>query len=187
MARISQLERTDLPEGDRKLWDQFSSGSRDFSHQVRVLAHSPQSFRHLYGLVEDLRTQGSLPQRLVEIAVVTTSKLNECPYCVAHHTPALTGLGISASAALDILAPRPEGFSEVDVLVRDYARLLTERAWGISDSVFDNLKKHLTERQIVELSVRIGICTLFNKLNLAIQIEPEAGFDEVPEAEDGNR
>ena len=187
MARISELGRADLAEGDRRLWDLFSWGPRDFSHQVSVLAHSPEAFRHLYGLIEDLRARGSLPQRLVEIAVVTTSRLNECPYCVGHHAPALVDLGVEKGAAADVLAPEPEGFSDVEVLVRDYARLLTERAWGIPEAVFDDLKRHFTDRQIVELTVRIGVCSLFNKFNLALQIEPEAGIAEAPEAEGGDR
>lgn len=32
-----------------------------------------------------------------------------------------------------------------------------------------------TDRQIVELTVRIGLCSLFNKLNDALQVEIEEG------------
>jgi alkylhydroperoxidase family enzyme len=47
----------------------------------------------------------------------------------------------------------------VERLVRDYAQLVTARA-GIRDQVFDALRKHFTDRQIVELTVRIGLCGL---------------------------
>ena len=52
-------------------------------------------------------------------------------------------------------------------------RLVTERAWGIGDAVFETLERHFDERQIVELTVRIGLCSLFNKFNQALQVEIE--------------
>jgi alkylhydroperoxidase family enzyme len=39
--------------------------------------------------------------------------------------------------------------------------------------VFDALRRHFTDRQIVALTVRIGLCGLFNKLNDALQVEFE--------------
>ena len=37
----------------------------------------------------ELREAATLPKRVLELAIVTVSKLNECDYCVAHHTPFL--------------------------------------------------------------------------------------------------
>lgn len=174
VARISDASRAALPEDAKELWDRFTTASRDFTHQAQVLAHSPEAFRHVYGLIEDLRASGTLSPRLVEIAVVTTSRLNACPYCVAHHAPVLAAHGLSAAAVEGILEPAPDGLTAGEVLVRDYARLLTERPWGIPDGFFSSLREHFSERQIVELTVRIGMCSLLNKLNLALEIEPEA-------------
>lgn len=173
MSRVSDCDRLALPPASRDLWDRFTTGSRDFTHQARVLAHSPEAFHHIYGLIEDLRVSGTLSQRIVEIAVVTTSRLNACPYCVAHHAPVLASHGLSEAAIAGILDPDPDGLTPSEKLVRDYARLLTERPWGIPDAVIAALHENFSERQIVELTVRIGICSLFNKFNLALQIEPE--------------
>lgn len=173
MSRVSDSDRSALPPAFRDLWDRFTTGNRDFTHQARVLAHSPEAFHHIYGLIDDLRTSGTLSQRIVEIAVVTTSRLNACPYCVAHHGPVLASHGLSEAAIAGILDPEPEGLTQSEKLVRDYARLLTERPWGIPDAVIAALHETFSERQIVELTVRVGICSLLNKFNLALQIEPE--------------
>ena len=60
--------------------------------------------------------------------------------------------------------------------VRDYAVLVTERPWGIRDAVFDELRRHFDDREIVELTARIALCGLFNRLNDALQIESEPGI-----------
>lgn len=177
MARVSEISEESLPEPLRDLYRKFTREYGDFTNQVRVVAHSPEAFLHLYGLIDAWRGNGTLPRRLVEIAVVTASRVNECGYCVGHHGAALIDLGIPAETVDRILDPEPPGLDEKECLVRDYARLLTERAWGIRDEVFARLKRHFTDQQIVELTIRVGICILFNKLNQALELDMESGVE----------
>jgi len=107
--------------------------------------------------------------------VVTVSRLNRCPYCIAHHGPVLVDQGLPAEAIEAILEPAPPGFEPLDLLVRDYARLVIERPWGIRDRIFDDLRRAFTDAQIVELTLRISLCNLFNQLNESMQIELEPG------------
>lgn len=173
MGRVSEVERTSLPAGLRPLWDAFTTPEHDFTNQVRVLAHSPVAFAHLYGLIEAWRTEGGLPRRLIEIAVVTTSRLNACPYCVGHHGAVLEATGLPVETVNAILEPEVPGLEPHERLVRDFARLLVERPWGMPDSIFAALREHFSERDIVELTVRVGLCSLFNTFNHALQIDME--------------
>lgn len=174
MARVPYLAPDALPAKLRPLYRKFAHEYGSFGNQAGALAHSPVVFRHLYGLTAAMREEGVLPQRLVEIAVVATSAVNGCKYCVGHHGPVLKEMGLPAATVDRILEPDVPGLDEAERLVRDYARLVTERPWGIRDEVFDALRKHFTDRQIVELTVRIGLCGLFNKLNDALQVDFEA-------------
>lgn len=173
MPRVSATGRAALPDDLRRVYDRFAADG-GFDNQLDVLAASPPAFRHLYGLIEALREEGGLDRRTIEIAVVTTSTVNACPYCIGHHGSALVRHGLPAEAVQRILEDAPPGLSARDLAVRDYARAVTERAWGIRDAVFERLHAHFDDRQIVELTVRIGLCTLFNKLNQALEIEMEA-------------
>lgn len=177
MARIGARPEDSIPEALRELYRKFTREYGDFTNQVRVVAHSPEAFLHLYGLIDAWRRNGTLPRRLVEIAVVTASRVNECGYCVGHHGAALIDLGIPAETVDRILEPVPPGLDEKELLVRDYARLVAERAWGIRDNVFVNLKRHFTDEQIVELTIRVGVCILFNKLNQAFELDMEPGVE----------
>ncbi len=177
MARVSEISEASLPEPLRDLYRKFTREYGDFTNQARVVAHSPEAFLHLYGLIDAWRGNGTLSRRLVEIAVVTASRVNECSYCVGHHGAALINLGIPAETVDRILDPEPPGFDEKERLVRDYARLVAERAWGIRDEVFAQLKLHFTDQQIVELTIRVGICILFNKLNQALELDLEPGVE----------
>jgi uncharacterized peroxidase-related enzyme len=174
MARVSYVGEENLPPELRPLYAVFAHDG-NFENQARALAHAPAVFRHVYGLVQELRQEGALPQRLVEIAVVATSAANRCKYCVGHHAPVLEAQGLAPETVARILEPDVPGLDAVERLVRDYALLVTERPGRIPERIFDSLKQHFNERQIVELTARIGLCGLFNRFNDALQIEPEAG------------
>jgi len=81
--------------------------------------------------------------------------------------------GLPAETVESILNEAPDGLDDKELAVRDYARLMAEHAWRIPDRAFSNLAKHLNDKEIVELTVRIGICILFNKFNQALQIDIE--------------
>lgn len=171
MSRVSRVEQ--VPTALQALFDQFKER---FENQARALAHSPPVFHHVYGLVQDLRDEGRLPQKLVEIAVVATSAANRCKYCVDHHAPVLKGMGLPPQTVDRILEPDVPGLDARERLVRDYAVLVTERPWGIRDVVFDELRRHFDDREIVELTARIALCGLFNRINDALQIKSEPGI-----------
>lgn len=175
MPRVPGLAKEQVPEELQPLYEAFCGGYGNFGNQVSVLAHSPAALRHICGLMVEWREQANLPRRLVEIAVVTVSRLNRCPYCIAHHGPVLVDMGLDPEAVERILEPAPPGLDPLDILVRDYARLVIERPWGIRDAVFERLHAAFSDAQIVELTLRISLCNLFNQLNEAMQIGLEDG------------
>ena len=74
-------------------------------------------------------------------------------------------------------APDP-GLDEVDRLVRDYAVQVTENPQYMRDAIFEELKRHFSEEQIVELTLRTALCGFFNRFNDALQIGMEDGVIE---------
>ena len=123
----------------------------------------------------ELREAATLPKRYLELAIVAVSKLNECYYCVAHHTPFLAVAGISPAGADRVLdyADHPE-FDATDRLVVEYAIAAWERPNRIPEALFTRLRAEFTEAQIVELTLRITLCGFFNRFNDALRIEEEA-------------
>jgi uncharacterized peroxidase-related enzyme len=104
---------------------------------------------------------------------VVVSKLNACHYCVDHHAPRLVELGLDEETVSQILDPECPSLDEVDRLVRDYAVEVTEKPQRIPDGLFDELRKHFSEAQIVELTLRTALCGFFNRFNDALQIGTE--------------
>ena len=106
---------------------------------------------------------------------MVVSKLTECTYCVGHHAPRLVDLGVAPESVDRILDPTVPGFDAVDHLVRDYAVQVTERPQMMRDAIFIELRRHFSEAEIVELTLRTALCGFFNRFNDALQIEMEDG------------
>ncbi len=178
MARVRDIEIDEVPEQVRDTYKRFAEDYGPFINQVKVFAHRPPALKHIMGLLLDLADEALLPKRHLEIALVVVSKLNECTYCVAHHNPRLIDQGLSAETVTNILEPDCPGLDEVDRLVRDFAVQVTEKPQYMRDAIFDDLRKHFSEEQIVELTLRTALCGFFNRFNDALQIGMEDGVVE---------
>ena len=166
----------DLPEEYREDFARLSNSFAAFSNQVPIYAHSPVGMKHIFDMSLALRQSGTVPRRLMEIAVVAASHANACAYCVAHHSTILVELGLDAGSVSALETADALGLSDEERLVRDYAVCVTKRAWGIRDAMFDKLREHFTDSQIVELTMRIALTGLFNKVNQALGNEMEDGL-----------
>jgi len=175
MARVRSIASTELPADLADIYERFAAGYCPFRNQVAVFAHVPAALRHLMAMLMELRAANTLPKRYLELAIVAVSKVNDCDYCVAHHKPFLAVEGISPDGADHVLnyADHLE-LDALDRLVVEY----TIAAWNdphrLRDGLFDRLRQHFSEAQIVELTLRITLCGCFNKFNDALRIEEES-------------
>src|ERR1051326_4276894 len=146
MARVRNIPAHELPVDLAAIYQSFAGSYGPFRNQVAVFAHVPAALRHLMPLLMQLREAKTLPKRVLELAIVTVSKLNECDYCVAHHKPFLAVEGVSAAGADRLIEWRdhPE-LDECDKLVVEYAIAAWERPNRIPDSLFARLRAHFSE------------------------------------------
>ena len=178
MARVRDIDINEVPADVRPIYERFSKEYGPFLNQVKVFAHRPPALKHIMGLLLDLADENLLSKRHLEIALVVVSQLNKCNYCVAHHPPRLVEQGLSATTVANILDKDCEGLDDIDRLVRDFAVEVTLRSTTLRDDIFDRLKQRFTEEQIVDLTLRIGLCGFFNRFNETLQIGMETGVIE---------
>lgn len=178
MARVRDIDINEVPADVQPVYQRFADEYGPFLNQVRVFAHRPPALKHIMGLLLDFADEAVLSKRYLEIALVTVSKINECRYCVAHHTPRAIEEGLGVDAVANILEPAIADFDEVDLLVRDYAVAVTNNWNYIPDAMFLKLRQHFSEEQIVELTLRTALCGFFNRFNDSLQIGMEDGVVE---------
>ncbi|MDX1710700.1 MAG: carboxymuconolactone decarboxylase family protein [Rhodovibrionaceae bacterium] len=171
MARVSNVEVDEVPADVQPIYRRFVEDYGPFLDQVRVFAHRPPIVRHLMALLMELAEEGLVDKRDLEIAVTAVSKANACQYCVSQHGARLVSLGLDAETVERILEPDCPGLSARERLVRDYAVQVNADPKRVPGAMFENLKRHFSEAQIVELTFRATLCGFFNRFNEAMGID----------------
>ncbi|MAI47979.1 MAG: carboxymuconolactone decarboxylase family protein [Hyphomicrobiaceae bacterium TMED74] len=183
MPRIEPKTRADIPDHLQPLWDKML-GYGDFADQAGVMAYRMPIFEKGWGMLVELSEEAHTPKRYIELAIVTVSLLNECPYCVSHHAPKLAVQGISEAGASTLLdyQDHPE-LDDVDKLVVEYAIAVTTKWNRTRDEIFGRLREHFTDAQIVEITWRTALCGAFNRFNDILQLESGHAETEADAAE----
>jgi uncharacterized peroxidase-related enzyme len=175
MARVTVKTRDDLPEHLRDLWDLMVTYG-PFESQAGAMANRLPIFEHMWRLLTQLSKEAVLPKRYLELAIIAVSLVNQCEFCVVQHGPKLAVEGISLKGAETLLdwQNHPE-LTDVDKLVVEYAIAVTSNWHRIRDAMFERLRSHFSEAQIVELTWRIALCGAFNRFNDVLQVEVSEG------------
>ncbi len=173
MARVPLLPPETLPQSQADIYRRYGGSYGPFANQAAVLAHVPPALEHLASMLMQLKERQAVRWRYIELAIVVVSKLNECHYCVGHHSPMLHVEGLSNEAIATLPGTDHPELDDVDRLVIEYATLVTQNAGRIREAVFDGLRTHFTDAQIVELTLRIALCGFFNRFNDALQVDDE--------------
>jgi len=174
MARVSYIEEKDHPEL-AELIGKVRTGRRGTLINVyKLLLHTPDIAATWLELIGKLRFATALDGRLREIAIIRVGYLNRTDYVVKQHVPELSAPEGLSQAECDALADWQKSpfFSAGERAVLAYADAMT-RDVTVSDAVFDALRPHFTERQIVELTVLIGIYNMHTRVFTALAIDPE--------------
>src|SRR6476469_5336894 len=109
MARLRHLDRDDLPEDSRFLFDNLSRERGTVGNLFRVMGHSPRLLHQFMRLGSDLRSKTRIDPRLRELAILTVGRLTGAPYEYVHHVAIARRAGVTQEQieVLPVGAPHP--------------------------------------------------------------------------------
>jgi 4-carboxymuconolactone decarboxylase len=174
MARVSLIEPDQHPELE-PIIAKIRSGRRGTVINVyKLLLHTPAIAEVWLDLINAVRWKVDLDGRLREIVIIRVGYLNRCSYVVKQHVPLLALPEGLTQAECDALADwRASAFFDA----RERAVLAfvdaSTRDVDIPDDVFEALRRHFNERQIVELTVLTGTYNMHTRMCQALKIDPQ--------------
>ena len=147
-------------------------------HPIKVFAHH-QSLLAGYSSLELATMRASRPpERLKALAALKAAALAGCEFCtdIGSHLAREAGIGEDELRELPLYATSPR-FSEIDRLVMDYAVGMSRTPVEVPDDLFERLREHFDEAQMVELTNEIAIENYRARFNWAFGIGAQ-GFSE---------
>lgn len=138
--------------------------------------HLSRSARPAYDALEafaqtvgTLAAEAGIDDRLKEIALIHTSQLNGCAYCVRVHVDRGVAAGLTADEIAQLATWRESGV----FTARERAALELAEAYvyiheeGVSDELYDHVGGILSEQEYVALSWLLVSINAFNRITIA--------------------
>jgi AhpD family alkylhydroperoxidase len=124
-------------------------------------------------VVQGIESRLSLEPELRLLIITQSSLLNGCTFCAdLHMAQAVQArLGLDKFKALSDFGTSPL-FSERQRAVLAYTEAATLRR-SVSDSIFETLRKHASEKEIVEITWLNAVGNMFNLMAVPLQLESD--------------
>jgi len=122
---------------------------------------------------------GELDWTTKELIILKATHRNDCQYCVVQHETLSKRLGIGEDKIADIGGDRYKDsplFSDAEKALMDLTVQIGVDANHVSAELWERLKRHYTEPQIVEAVFTITIYIAVSKFGDALGVELEPVF-----------
>ena len=129
----------------------------------------------VYGYV----MQSGLSPVLVDLVYLRISQINNCAYCLDMHTRDLLKKGqkIEKLALLQAWAEAGNLFDERERAALAWAETVTRVAeTGVPDEAYEAARTVFEEREIVDLTIAIGLMNAYNRMAISFRNTPQAAL-----------
>jgi AhpD family alkylhydroperoxidase len=127
----------------------------------------------LYGYV----AQSGLSPLLVDLVYLRVSQINNCAFCLDMHARDLLKKGVSVEKLALLQAWREAGdlFDAREQAALAWAESVTRVAdTGVPDSDFEAVRDVFNERELVDLTLAIGLMNTYNRMAISFRNAPQA-------------
>jgi uncharacterized peroxidase-related enzyme len=157
----------------------FGRLTQAFGHMpafFATMARVPEALQHFMPLYGAVMNKGSVEAKYKELAYLKTALINGCEYCFQAHAASGKKNGVTEEQIKNLAFYRRSNvFDEKEKATLLYAERVTRGASGIRPGALEELKKHYSDDQIVELTLTICIANFTNRFNDALVITPDIG------------
>jgi AhpD family alkylhydroperoxidase len=130
-----------------------------------IMSRLPDVAVAVGGVTAAIRESGGLPPRLMELVRLRIAYHNQCRSCmsVRYQSAIDDGLTEDAVCSLEQPAEAPD-LTDAEREALRFADLFATNHLAIDDSVYDGLRGHFTEDQIVALGLHCALCVGLGRL-----------------------
>lgn len=155
MPRLRYIEDHEINEEARALIDAASEKGAPDPRVVSIMVRNPKAGVAWVRYWTTLLYDGLLPHTLKELCRIQISMDHRCGYCSTVRSKVAVAQGLEESKVAQI--PHFETSSDFDAREKAalrYAKLFKSGDHGVdSDQVYDDLRQHFSEEEIVELGL----------------------------------
>ncbi|KUI09671.1 carboxymuconolactone decarboxylase [Mycolicibacterium acapulense] len=145
--------------------DDLGQGDRINLGVASILGHRPDVAAALGSLRAALQSSGTLSPRLVELVRLRIAFHNQCRSCMSVRYQSAVDAGLTEDAVCSLERPEEaDDLSDAERSALRFADLFATDHLAIDDAVYDDLRRHFTEEELVELGVHCAYAVGMGRL-----------------------
>ncbi len=180
MQRIQGVNPEKVTGGEAEILEASNMFLGRSSNLLKILTNtSPQIARWFLGFLTSTRQEGLGARSdvgLRGLACVKTSMTNECNYCTSHTSIYAQGLGYTEqqiSLMSDDSYKNSDAFTLKEKLAIEWAEAVTLNKALHDGPLWDSLREHFSDAEIVEITLASSMFNMINRLNDTFRSELE--------------
>lgn len=143
-----------------------------------VYANAPVLAKAFLRFTGEMSQGFTLRRRLLELVRLRVAYHNQCRSCMAVRYESALADGLTEDMVCSLEKPmEAPDLTEAEKAALQYADLAASNHFAISDETFEDLRKHYSEQEIVELCMHVAYCVGFGRMAAAYRI-----IEELPES-----
>jgi len=172
MARVPLVEKEQASDKIREVYQKVEDNGARVINLFKALANSPTNILlNVIRLGHSIIGQTGLPPKLRELAILRVAKLSGSEYEWQQHVALALEVG-AKQEQIDAISDwqNSSKFSDEERAVLQYTDEVAGKV-SVTDQTFHALKKFLSDRTIVELTVTIGYYGMLAQVLVPLQVE----------------
>jgi AhpD family alkylhydroperoxidase len=127
----------------------------------------------LFAMEKYIATCG-LDHKLIHLIKMRASQINGCAFCIDMHSKDARAIGETEQRLYELDAWRETPFyTDSERAALEWTESLTlVSETHVPDEVYENVRKHFSEKETVDLSLIVGMINLWNRLAISMRAVP---------------
>ena len=132
---------------------------------LELFQHLPKAASHMFGLVENMRREGTLSQRLMELTRLRIAFHNQCRICMSTRYQSAVEEGLDEATVCALEAPQEaENLSPAEKMAIEFADRFATDHLSIDGAFYERMREFFTDAEIVQLGFNCAFNSGFGRL-----------------------
>jgi len=179
-AQLPYVEPEDADPVTKRIYEDAEKRFLMVLNIFKITGHAPEMAEKMWDIFFEILKEGQVDWYTKELLILKSTKIGDCLYCVTQHEVVAERLGVTPEKQADIVGlyyQESPHYTEPERAILDLCSHAVVDPEDIPIEVWDRVKAHYDDGQIVEILATIGAYLQVSKFGDALGVQLEGVFD----------
>ena len=159
MAQLPYIEPENADPVTKAVYDKTVARFEMILNIFKITGNAPEIAEKMWEIFFDILQEGQITWYAKELLILKSTKMGDCLYCVTQHEAVSARLGVTEEKQAAIVGTEyrdSEHYTPEEVAILDLCAHIVLDPEQIPQDVWDNVKQHYDDGQIVEIVATVG-------------------------------